>query len=765
MPRLCTKCWRLTVKSLEVGCILHNSYEQFLKSAKTCILCRMLLAAIHRSNNQFDHEESRYHSTGQRERLQYDSDGIPFDSDGLSLEHNFSSAFRLSLQLSNSNMTCENITLNATLTLDEQTSTTQSKVRVFALLNTMVYLGFIESPSGVQLKSIPPDSRLQGEDKFSLMKDWLKSSNVLCPIRPDQDSTTNHRSKRQRIVLSSPSSKALEGSSSSSRTHHSDNPSTLVPSPRFPSRLIQIKGEGQDDALKLCLLDTSTMFSEANPLLAELNYATLSHRWGNKNHFTTTKANLESRNQGFLISDMPQTYRDAVIVTWKLGLELLWIDALCIIQDDAQDWLVESEKMGDVYQKARVTLAAHAAGDDEQGFLAATLQKRNTIQLKDYSRPIFVSLGPDLNADVTESQLCKRAWVLQERFLSPRIIHFTKGQLYWETIGEARSEEGPILLQEGINTDLKQFGPAATPELTKLLHQDNPTASFGPNVSMETPIEWFRLVEMYTRCGLTKEEDKLIAISGLAKRIHTKLKIGYLAGLWADRIYAGLLWMAEVEPLRKPTFLRAPSWSWASVDGPIQYPVGVARPSFRASCEVLAVSASKKTVDFSIAQTTMWMNGTGALTLRSDMWALRQPRGHVGRIVLRPPLSSNTRRGLIKAGSQSQNDETNIPDMGLKYYTRTREISNGSEAFGWVAFDDEQKDEKRQQETFHDRQRRNLCWVLVGSGGPMNARVHYALFLVPEDPLGTFHRVGVGQLRHGIASSRPTWKNRCITIV
>ncbi|KAF1961673.1 HET-domain-containing protein, partial [Byssothecium circinans] len=283
---------------------------------------------------------------------------------------------------------------------------------------------------------------------------------------------------------------------------------------RFPSRLIQIGDKNVDNQLHLSLLETSTFISDDHPSQISLNYATLSHRWGQSNHFTTTKETLQSRQSGFLFTDLPQTYKDAVIVTQRLGLDLLWIDALCIIQDDSRDWLVESEKMGDVYQNARFTIAAHCARHDDEGFLSAALQKRETLALGD-ARPFF---------------LCKRAWVLQERFLSSRTFHFTEGHVYWETIEGVYSEEGPI-----------------------------------------TPVEWSRLVEMYTRCGLTKEEDKLIAISGLAKRIHIKSNVGYLAGLWADRLHSGLLWMTEVEPLRKPTLSRAPSWSWASMEGPIQY--------------------------------------------------------------------------------------------------------------------------------------------------------------------------------------------------
>lgn len=775
---LCSKCIRLTPKSLEVRRVHYESYERLVEVAETCPMCRLMLAAIHRSNDKFDHEESRYYSTGLEVRQRYNSDGV-------SVVGGATPVFSLSLQLSNRDITCDKLTLSAELTVADQTSQTQNDLPVFAPPNTMVHLGFVEDPGGVQLKMIASDSRLEGEQKFSLMEDWLRNSDTPHYTTTEVDLTPNPESRTRRSTRFLHSILAKKGPAHSSGALQlkGNVPSPIISS-RLPTRLIHIQGESQCDVgtLKLVLCNTSTMISDMDVTIKTPNYATLSHRWGSSNHFTTTKSNMDSRYKGFLISDLPQTYRDAVIVTWKLGLNLLWIDALCIVQDNAMDWALESEKMGDVYQKAHFTIAAHSAGNDEEGFLAAALRKRETVRLGG-PRPFFVSLGPDLNADVTESQLCRRAWVLQERFLSPRIIHFTDGQLYWETVGEAYSEEGPIKLQSGNIADLKQFGPSATPELARFLHQDNPATS---NRAMDTPLEWFRLVEMYARCGLTKEEDKLVAISGLAKRIHTKFNVGYLSGLWADRIHAGLLWMAEVEPLRKPQVLRAPSWSWASVDGPIHYPVGVMSPNFTPSCEILEVSPGfDHRVEFSFARGTTWMNGVGALALCSDMWDLSRNNLKLGKytsparkivieeVLLRPgqgPFDSALPSVENYQSRDDRNVKADFPDMHLNSYTRIRKIRTPETLSAWVAFDDEPEDQERrsfyyQQTSFHKRQLPNLCCALIGYSGVIATRVYYALFLISSgDSPDTFQRVGVGQLGHGLLRS-PTWKNRKIVII
>jgi hypothetical protein len=133
------------------------------------------------------------------------------------------------------------------------------------------------------------------------------------------------------------------------------------------------------------------------------------------------------------VERLPETFQDAVSVCRILDISFLWIDALCIIQDSPQDWRFQSLKMGEIYQQASVTLAAHCAKDDSRGFLAAALARRQTIQFESTVGTIGICRLPDPE-DISNSGLAKRAWVLQERYLSTRILHFTLGQIYYETI-------------------------------------------------------------------------------------------------------------------------------------------------------------------------------------------------------------------------------------------------------------------------------------------------------------------------------------------
>ena len=146
-------------------------------------------------------------------------------------------------------------------------------------------------------------------------------------------------------------------------------------------------------------------------------------------HLTTTAASLELLEEGLPIAQLPRTFQDAVWLSQRLGIWYIWIDALCIIQDDPDDWLRESEKMGSIFQHAAVTIAAHCASDDSEGFLAKSLSRPTTIPCGDF---LALSKLPDHGRDITNSRLSRRGWVLQERIMSSRTIHFTQGQIFFE---------------------------------------------------------------------------------------------------------------------------------------------------------------------------------------------------------------------------------------------------------------------------------------------------------------------------------------------
>ena len=174
-------------------------------------------------------------------------------------------------------------------------------------------------------------------------------------------------------------------------------------------------------------------------------YVTLSHCWGKIPILRLQQENLETFKTSISCEALSKTFLDAIEVVRFLGLRFLWIDSLCIIQDSPEDWAMQSAVMGEIYRNSVCTIAATAAIDGRFGCFFA----RNS-RLTEPCKVVVSTLGihGDLSSisndlcvivpqylwqnDVDKAPLNKRAWVLQERILSPRTIHFGRNQLLWE---------------------------------------------------------------------------------------------------------------------------------------------------------------------------------------------------------------------------------------------------------------------------------------------------------------------------------------------
>jgi hypothetical protein len=167
------------------------------------------------------------------------------------------------------------------------------------------------------------------------------------------------------------------------------------------------------------------------------DYVALSHCWGPRRelHFGKTVADNYLARQTVIDSgDLPQNFQDAVDVARGLEVRYLWIDSICIIQHDNEDWKRESVRMEQVYSNAKCVLAASSAGSTTDGFLRHTRKPREFVTLTGPSgTKSYVCENIDnFKQDVEESVLSKRGWVLQERVLARRTIHFAAAQTYFE---------------------------------------------------------------------------------------------------------------------------------------------------------------------------------------------------------------------------------------------------------------------------------------------------------------------------------------------
>jgi hypothetical protein len=164
----------------------------------------------------------------------------------------------------------------------------------------------------------------------------------------------------------------------------------------------------------------------------------LSHCWGDLNKgevppYCTTRENSDKREEGLKSTDLPLTFQHAVEVVRGLNLKYLWIDSLCIKQGEGGDWEEESKTMQDVYTSTYCTIAAISADDSNAGFLIQRHISDCVYIQDDSGQQVYVGTDiADFDNEVEKARLNTRAWVMQERFLSCRTIHFGKNQIYWE---------------------------------------------------------------------------------------------------------------------------------------------------------------------------------------------------------------------------------------------------------------------------------------------------------------------------------------------
>lgn len=161
-------------------------------------------------------------------------------------------------------------------------------------------------------------------------------------------------------------------------------------------------------------------------------YVALSYVWGHGSTFSTTRDDLRSRQEeGIWPLDLRKTLRNSVDITRRLGYEFLWVDALCILQKDFEDWSHESVRMASVYGNAVITISADAAQDTDDGILHPRRLMRSS-SFGPYDEFCFQKLEGEW-ASITEQHVYRRGWAFQERILSKRILHFLKDQVHSAT--------------------------------------------------------------------------------------------------------------------------------------------------------------------------------------------------------------------------------------------------------------------------------------------------------------------------------------------
>ena len=356
----------------------------------------------------------------------------------------------------------------------------------------------------------------------------------------------------------------------------------------LPKRVLDLGIQGDQNLIRL--FETQGEYA---------NYMTLSHCWGKKRIITTTKATLSQHKSEVQWSKLPRTFQEAISITRELGVRYLWIDSLCIIQDDEKDWADEAAVMHTIYTLSYLNIAATSSVDGDGGCFSdrwtsagqARLPMRSHKieheiegqSISVYARRIlskvhthFTALEPP-NAEeiLNAAPLLSRAWVMQERFLAARTVHFHSEELVWECESTLLCECGGLDIHQN---GLAQQGTRLKSACAKAFH--------GDTNAKELDELWFDLVALYSRLKLTKESDRLSALAGLAARFQVQFetlsgnlpRVGqltgengdvYLVGLWRQDLPRALLWQVcpSLDGWSSRAALRygLPTWSWASV--------------------------------------------------------------------------------------------------------------------------------------------------------------------------------------------------------
>ncbi|EKJ77736.1 hypothetical protein FPSE_02234 [Fusarium pseudograminearum CS3096] len=295
-------------------------------------------------------------------------------------------------------------------------------------------------------------------------------------------------------------------------------------------------------------------------------YIALSYCWGKSPQYTTTKSTLDYRKRQIPISDLPQMHQDAIKLTREFGIRYLWIDSMCICQDDYDDWERESARMLSVYANAYLTINASNGKDSSVG-LFAKVSTREYFEFEQTYQGVsghalacavpFEEAMQHVYIQLKDDPVSHRGWTLQERVLSRRTLFYSGGQMMFECNHGFRKEDGWAI-------DERFPSISSRPQTGSNGQTKDKDLSVSTSELLRS---WYQLLATYGGRKLTKASDKLPAVSGLASIMSERLNDEYVAGHWRSLLITELPWQPG-DCKRVPEY-RAPSWSWASVDGGI----------------------------------------------------------------------------------------------------------------------------------------------------------------------------------------------------
>ncbi|KAL2130147.1 hypothetical protein VTI74DRAFT_6836 [Chaetomium olivicolor] len=331
-----------------------------------------------------------------------------------------------------------------------------------------------------------------------------------------------------------------------SSTHPECRP--LSDSP-LPTRLIEVAPEGVEGTPRIA----STKGRRGK-------YAALSYCWGGDQSGMTLQSNFASRLQRLDTAVLSKTVRQAIQTTKRMGLRYIWIDAICIIQDDDADRTTEISQMCEIYRQACITIVAANATSASDGFLENRSEPSPPTQMPFWGpngELSCVFVHPAGWHNDSAEPINTRCWTLQERLLSSRLVMFASHTI------QLQCQRETVNLGYSLNIPA---GLASWRLLSGLAYplRDVEVCDLTSEAVLE---QWKQAIQVFSGREITRVEERLVALSGLAQAFHGVLRTPYLAGLWSGpALPAMLLWETyrTTTALPEPPGYLAPSWSWAS---------------------------------------------------------------------------------------------------------------------------------------------------------------------------------------------------------
>ena len=297
-------------------------------------------------------------------------------------------------------------------------------------------------------------------------------------------------------------------------------------------------------------------------------YLALSYRWGRSKTLLNTmdiRADLETE-AGLLkrLEEVPKTIKDAMNLVRELGERYLWVDSLCIIQDDPEDKANQITAMDVVYSSAILTIAATSGDNADAGLAGGLTNPRDFTQLVEKVQGLSLANRPTtFDKQIDESPWNTRAWTFQERILSSRVLYIADQRCFFTC------RHRPDAFMESLDDAESGLTGKPPPSLLSDYSRNLIPGSRAVNV-----LSYSRTVEAYTSRQLTFASDILDAFEGVAARFRPIFRSDLLFGIPRSELDSQILWQPYGPMTRRrdpqtglPIF---PSWSWAGWVGKVR---------------------------------------------------------------------------------------------------------------------------------------------------------------------------------------------------